>query len=211
MRLRWLLVPGLLVALGACDSLPPAPTSSAPTAPSGQPCGTSANPWGTPGCPDTGAPGARVAAPMPAAAPVPAQPRAAAPVPAPPLAPGATPSVVEVQVSGRVLPPRDAPSGQLLVALTDGPCFQPGTHYLTWAKAAPGGNFLLDIFPPVGTPLEACGAVVEPGKSRISWWGRADRGTMDVQGRGRIVYQGTDIPLRRGPDVPVPAGLGLTP
>lgn len=139
----------------------------------------------------------------------PAAPSPAPVVPAPRLPTGATASVMQVQVGGRVLVPREAPAGSVLVALTDGPCFQLGTHYFTWAKAAPGGGYLLEAFPPVGTPLEACAAVIEPGRDRLSWWGRSDRGTMAVEGRGRMVYQATDIPLRRGPDAPLPVGLRL--
>lgn len=175
-----------VVGSASCDSLPPPPSGSAAAlAPT----------------PSVGPAPSRNAAPDPAPT--------AKVVPAPRLAPGATASVMQVQVSGRVVLPRDAPAGPVLVALTDGPCFQLGTHYLTWTRAAASGGYLLETFPPVGTSLEACAAVMEPGRDRLSWWGRADRGAMPIEGRGRMVLSGTDIPLRRGPDVPLPVGLRL--
>jgi hypothetical protein len=186
MRALPLLGASLLVA--ACDSLPPAPPVAATAAaPIAVACGAPSRPWGSNGCP-----------PAPSAAPAPAAP----------ALPG---TVVEVEVGGKVVLPRDAPAGRVLVALMDGPCFQPGGHYLGLAWPGPGGNFLLDVFPPAGTALEACAAIVEPLRRGVSFWGRADRGTMAVAGRGRMLYHGSDITVRRAPEVRLPDGVKLAP
>lgn len=136
--------------------------------------------------------------------------RVAQPAPSPP-APDLPNTVIQVEVSGSVSIPLDAPKARLLVVITDGQCFQGGSHYLGTAQPGPSGNFLMTVFPPVGSKIQACAALVEPMRSGISWWGRADRGPMDVQGRGKMVYQGTTIPIRRAPEVQLPAGLKVAP
>lgn len=125
----------------------------------------------------------------------------------PAAAPAAPATVVQVEVSGRLVLPERPPPGRLQLYLTDGPCFQPGSHYLGSATPAADGSFQLTVFPPLGTALEACGALVEPLRSGVAFWGRADRGSMPVHGRGKMVYRDTVVVLRRGPDVIVPAAL----
>jgi hypothetical protein len=167
----------LAVLLAGCDSLPPPPPSPASPPPA-------------PHVPSGSNPPARPSGPRATAAPAPSEN-----------------TVLQVEVSGRVATPSGAPRGRLLVALMDGPCFQPGSHYLALTQPEPDGRYQMTAFPPVGTRLEACGVLVEPLRAGASFWGRAERGTMPVQGRGRMVYESTDVQLRRGPDVQVPATI----
>ena len=147
--------------------------------------------------------GAPVAAP-PRAAPA---PPAAAPAPPRPPASPASPTVVQVEVSGRLTLPPGAPRGRSVVVLSDGPCFQPGSHALAVVDADASSAYRATLYPPIGTQLEACGALVEPRRSALSFWGRADRGSMPVHGRGKMVYGDTAITLRRGLEVPLPPGV----
>ena len=160
------------------------------------------------GC-DSLPPAPRGAATASALAPTSAAPAPTAAPPAPPrpAASPTSPTVVQVEVSGRLTLPAGAPRGRSVVVLGDGPCFQPGTHALAVVDADATGAFQATLYPPVGTELEACGALVEPRRSGLSFWGRADRGSMPVHGRGKMVYGDTAITLRRGKEVPLPPGV----
>jgi hypothetical protein len=129
------------------------------------------------------------------------RPEAAAP---PDLRPEA---LVEVEVRGRVtLPATGAPTGRPLVVVTDGPCFQPGTHYLGTARPDPAHPYFIEIFPPSGTRLEVCAALLAEGSRETPWWGRAPQGPLRAEGAGEVRLS-ADVAIARARTVTVPAGL----
>lgn len=150
-------------------------------------------------------------------------PAPAGPKPAPVVrdagAPGdpAARAVVPLSVTGTAtLAPSDAgaPAGRLLVALTDGPCFLPGTHYLALAWPSPGAPFTVTAFPPRGSRLELCAALVENApmrRRRVRVWGRSERGPLVADGV-RTRFAGVDVTLSPRPvELPLPEGLQLAP
>lgn len=128
-----------------------------------------------------------------------------------PVGPGTralAPSLVHVAVRGTVAAGA-APSGKLVVVLTDGPCFQPGSHYLATTPALPGGAYQLEAFPPSGTRLEVCAALVVGGQRLTPWHGRAASTALEAAGRGPAVYRDIDIQLVKTTPVRVPDQLKL--
>jgi hypothetical protein len=100
-----------------------------------------------------------------------------------------------------------APKGGVLVAVTDGPCFAAGTHYLGLAAPA-RGSWRAQVFAPEGTLLQACAAVLPGGQRKTPWIGRS-AGEVRAVGSAPIVARGLLLEVKReAQPVEVPAALG---
>ena len=127
----------------------------------------------------------------------------------------APPPLVAVSVAGRVTAP-GAPAGRLVVVVTDGPCFRVGTHYLAFAQVAPDGTFTAELFPPWGTRLEVCAALVptlaqggDGVRRATAWWGRAVQGPWTASGPSGMRLGGLDVTVRFGDEATLPTGGGF--
>ncbi len=120
----------------------------------------------------------------------------------------APPSLVEVEVRGTV-DAAGAPPGKLVVVLTDGPCFAIGSHYIGAMPAKPGRPYSLEVFPPRGTRLDVCAALVTGPERVTPWHGRADKAPLVAVGEGDVRFDGVDIRLARGEPVTVPSTLKI--
>jgi hypothetical protein len=89
--------------------------------------------------------------------------------------------------------------------LSDGPCFQPGSHYVATAPAHVGQPFLLEAFPPAGARLEACAALVVGGQRFTPWHGV---GGAPIIAGGPALGE-VAIRLARTVPVRVPAALAI--
>ena len=118
-------------------------------------------------------------------------------------------TLVEVEVMGTVSAPK-APAGKILVVLTDGPCFQLGSHYVgTQPVPKPGQRYFIEVFPPEGTDLWACAVLVVGGNRTTPWVGRAKRSPLRAKGHGEVIFDPIDIEITKGAPVNVPTGLHL--
>lgn len=100
-----------------------------------------------------------------------------------------------------------APKGSVLVAVTDGPCFAAGTHYL--AMAAPDhGAWRAQVFAPEGSLLRGCAAVLPGGQRKTAWIGRT-AGEVRAAGVSPMVARALAIVVRREAEpLEVPTALG---
>ena len=127
--------------------------------------------------------------------------------PAPPDLAG-PPALARVQIQG-TLAAKGLPAGIALVVLTDGPCFEPGTHYVATTVTKSGATYRFDAFPPVGSKLDLCAAVIVGGHRKTPFFGRAEKAPFVVASRTGLSLERVDVQLRRGPLVQIPEGLKL--
>ena len=132
--------------------------------------------------------------------------------PRPPTTPPdmALPALVGMELSGRVTAPA-VPAGRLVVLVTDGPCFRAGTHYHGDARPSADGSWATQVFPPSGTHVEVCAALIPAGTRSTAWWARAAQGPWTAQGRSRMKIAGIDLTISRADEVTVPSGIPLAP
>lgn len=118
------------------------------------------------------------------------------------------PALAHVQLRGTVAA-AGLPAGPILVVLSDGPCFAAGTHYVATGLVKAGAAYRLDAFPPVGSTLDLCAALVVQGRRKTPFFARAAKAPLILAGRAGVTLDGVDIALRRGPPINVPEGLRL--
>ncbi len=136
--------------------------------------------------------------------------RAAAPQPlAPSPPPPSLPVTAEVELSGTIARP-PAQKGDVTVWITDGPCWQPGTHAFGSTRAVGGDKWFLEVFVPQGTQLWACGALGDP-KRPLIYSGQAAQAPLLGKGVGEVVFTKVDIALAKGKPVTAPPPLTAPP
>jgi hypothetical protein len=120
----------------------------------------------------------------------------------------ARPSLVEIEVRGKVEAP-GAPAGKAVVVLTDGPCFQPGSHYLGAMPARVGQKYFIEIFPPRGTRIDVCAALVVNGVRTTAWHGRAAKAPLLAEGQGDVAMNDIDVKIAKQKPISLPDDLKI--
>jgi hypothetical protein len=143
-----------------------------------------------------------VAPPPPAEpdlAPKPAPPKpAAAPAP-PPI-----PANAEVELSGKIVVPKEA-RGTPKIFVADGECWKPTTR--AFGSATPQmGTWFVEVFVPQGTKLWVCAAVEPPaGKpGKVVYSAALARNPLEGRGIGEVEYGQLELVLAKGPAVELP-------
>lgn len=139
------------------------------------------------------------------AAPSPRVTPSAPRIPPPDLAP---PSLVEVELRGKV-DAAGAPAGKLVVVITDGPCFQIGSHYIGSMPTRPGQKYFVEVFPPSGTHLDVCAALVVAGVRTTPWHGRAAKAPILAVGQGEVQLHDIDVKISKQQPVTLPDDLKI--
>ena len=134
------------------------------------------------------------------------------PKPAPPPPPvkvdaAGPPPLVHVTIRGKVEVPPGA-GGSILLVVTDGPCFLPGTHYLATRTVKPG-PYSVDLFPPLGSRLEVCATVVNSAVRTTPYLGRGARTPLLVATLAANRFEEVGIKVQRGAVVVIPEGIKI--
>ncbi|MSP61187.1 MAG: hypothetical protein EXR72_12750 [Myxococcales bacterium] len=120
----------------------------------------------------------------------------------------APPALVQVVVTGTVTAP-GAPAGRMIAVLTDGPCFQPGSHFVATAAVNPGKPYRIEAYPPGGSVLDLCVALVVGNQRLTPWHGRGENTPLQSTASGRTIFQHVDVKVGETVPVRVPDGLRL--
>ena len=128
-----------------------------------------------------------------------------------PLLLAAVPIACFAENVGPTLRSTGAPTDGWIVVVTDGPCFQPGTHYHGAARPSRDGTFSASVYPPAGTRLEVCAAHVDAGVRTSTLWGRASRGPWIAEGRSGMRVFDVEVTAGVASPITVPSGIALDP
>lgn len=112
------------------------------------------------------------------------------------------PEKAEVELTGHFVAPKGQ-KGEPRVWVTDGPCFQAGSHAVGETKPN-GGGFFVEVFVPQGTNLWICGALVPSGATQVTIYGSAPEPVL-ARGAGEVAVPNIPVVLKKGPPVPLPA------